>query len=74
MVVHPWLLRQGTANQVTPDVEGDIFEGHPDNSLEVLSKADSSLTQPGHCGLHACHATVSGFISSDSDDDIPDAP
>ena len=25
MVVHPWLLRQGTANQVTRDVKGDIF-------------------------------------------------
>ena len=73
MVVHPWLLRQGTANQVNADIEGDIFEGHPDDSLEVLSEADSSLTQPGPSGLHACHATVSGFVTSDDDDDVPDA-
>ena len=74
MLVHPWLLRQGTANQVNTENGGEIFEGHPDDSLEVLSEADSSLTQPGPSDLHACHATVSGFVTSDDDDDVPDAP
>merc|ERR1712240_529316 len=74
LVVHPWLLKQGTANQVTPEAEGDIFEGHPDDSLEVLSEEDSGPNQPRPSGLHACHASVSGFAYSDSEDEVPDAP
>ena len=75
LLVHPWLLRtQGGANQVNADNEGEIFGNHPDDSLEVLSEADSSLTQPGPSDLHACHVTISGFVTSDDNDDIPDTP
>merc|ERR1712240_233800 len=73
LVVHPWLLKQGTANLVTPEVEGDIFTGHPDDSLEVLSEEDSVPSQPGP-SHHACHASVSGFTFSDSEDEVPDGP
>ena len=74
LVVHPWLLQnKATANQVNVDDESEtIFGSHPDDSLEVLSEADSSLTQPGPLGLHACHVTVTGPISSDEEDVVSD--
>ena len=74
LVVHPWLLcNEATANQVGVDDESDtIFGSHPDDSLEVLSEADSSLTQPGPLGLHACHVTVTGSIFSDEEDEVSD--
>merc|ERR1711867_191461 len=61
-------------NLVTPEAEWDIFIGHPDDSLEVLSEEDSGPNQPGPSGHHACHASVSGFTCSDSEDEVPDAP
>ena len=74
LILHPWLLRnEAKANQVNVDNESDpIFGSHPDNSLEVLSEADSSLTQPEPSGLHACHMTVTGSISFDEEDEVPD--
>ena len=73
LIVHLWLLRnKAAANQVNVDDESLIFDSHPDDSLEVLSEADSSLTQPGPSHLHACHITVSGSISSDEEDEVPD--
>ena len=73
LIIHPWLLRtQAGANQVNADDESAIFGSHPDDSLEVLSEADNSLTQPGPSDLHTCHVSVSGFLTSDKEDDIPD--
>ena len=71
LVVHPWLLKQGTANVVTPEAGGEIFTGHPDDSLEVLSEEDGGPNQPGP-SHHACHVRVSGFTFSDSEDEVPD--
>ena len=59
--------------KVNVDVESDHFFGsHLDNSLEVFIEADSSLTQPGPLGLHACHITVTSSISSDEEEEVPD--
>ena len=60
LLVHPWLLRtQGGANQVNADNESKIFGNHPEDLLEVLSEADSSLTQPEPSDLHKCHVSIS---------------
>ena len=69
LVVHPWLLRtEGTANRALSENEDIIFGSHPDNSIEVLSEADTSLNQPSTAGLSACHVSMSGTLSSDEDE------
>ena len=42
--------------------------------MELLSEADNSLTQPRLSGLQACHISVSGFLTSDKEDEIPNQP
>ena len=64
--VHPWLeKKEASANRVEVEDETHIFGSHPDDSLEVLSESDSSLTQLSSSSLHASHVTVSGTVSSD---------
>ena len=73
LVVHPRLLRnEAITDQVRADNESAIFGSHPDDSLEVLSEADSSLTQPSPSGLHTCHVSVTGSLSSDEEDEVSD--
>ena len=73
--VHPWLeKKEASANRVEVEDETHIFGSHPDDSLEVLSESDTSLTQPSSSNLHACHMTVSGIVSSDDEEEVPDSP
>ena len=73
--VHPWLeKKEASANRVEVEDENHIFGSHPDDSLECISESDTSLTQPSSSGLHACHVTVSGPVSSDDDEEVPDEP
>ena len=73
LVVHPWLLRnEATANRAEVEDESQIFRSHLDDSLEVLSENDTSLTQPSSASQHACHVSVTGMISSDKEDKVPD--
>ena len=73
--VHPWLeKKEASANRVEVEDETHIFGSHPDDSLEVISESDTSLTQPSSSSLHACHVTISGPVSSDDDEEVPDAP
>ena len=75
LTVHPWLQRkEGTANRAVADDESAIFGSHPDDSIEILSEADISLTQPSTTGLHACHISMTGTLSSDEDDYLSDSP
>ena len=72
--VHPWLERkEASANRVEVEDETHIFGSHPDDSLEVLSEADTSLTQRSSTSLHACHVTVTGTVSSDDEEEVPDS-
>ena len=74
-MVHPWLQRnEGTANRAVADDETAIFGSHPDDSIEVLSEADTSLTQPSTTDLHACHVSMTGTLSSDKEDYLSDSP
>ena len=73
--MHPWLeRREATANRVKAEDETHIFGSYPDDSLEVLSEADTSLTQPSSTSQHACHVTVTGTISSYEEEEVPDSP
>ena len=73
-VVHPWLLHtEGTANRALAEDEAAIFGLHPDDSIEVLSEVDTSLTQPNTAGLSACHVSMTGTLSSDEDDYLSDS-
>ena len=54
--------------------ETHIFGSHPDDSLEVLSESDTSLTQLSSSSLHNCHVTVTRTVSSDDEEEVPDAP
>ena len=73
--VHPWLeKKEASANRVEVEDENHIFGSHPDDSLEVISESDTSLTQPSSSNLHACHVTISGPVSSDDDEEVPAAP
>ena len=74
MFVHPWLeKKEASANQVLVEGEDHIFGFHPDDSLECISESDTSLTQQSSSG-HACHVSVSGSLSTEDDEDVPDAP
>merc|ERR1711867_182729 len=73
LLVHPWLeKKEATTNQVLVEGEDHIFGSHPDDSMECILESDTSLTQPS--GLHACHVTVSGLLSTDDEEEAEDAP
>ena len=75
LTVHLWLeKKEASAHQVQVEGEDHIFGSHPDDSLECISESDTSLTQPSSSGLHACHVTVSGSVSTDDEEEVPDAP
>ena len=73
LAVHPRLLHsEGSANRVHAENEDEIFGSHPDDSLEVISESDQSVSHPNEAqqgGLLACTVTLaSGVPSSDNEE------
>ena len=75
LTVPPWLLcHEESANRVHTENEDEIFGSHPDDSLEVISESDQSVSHPNEAqrgGFLACTVTLASDVPSSDNEESP---